>query len=288
MFNEKRTIEEILAITKLVPTENSIFVEGLDDKLFIEDYLKEVQKKRVAVYGIDEVDFDTLYASMPAERVKALQDNNKDRVVLLAEVIESALGQNLKNVLCIVDLDMDRVLGREITRCYLTYTDYASMELYLMNEPSVSRILTRPLRITKPVDVSRFLESLASVCRQIFHIRCLLHVHAKEITENDKDLSFDKKNFVCSLNLDSYWQKNILQKGLDATDSKTLFDTRMSRDVEKKTEIRGHDFVHCFFYFAKKYKDFGMNEKAFSDVIWGYVDYPTLVGEPLFKRISSL
>ena len=157
-----------------------------------------------------------------------------------------------------------------------------------MNEDTILRILTRPLRITKNVDIPRFLDSLLTVGRKLFHIRCLLHARGKRVVDNNRDLSFNKELFVLNLNFNDFWRKNIVQNGFEAQGTEALFNERMAKDVNVKMEVRGHDFVKCLFYSVKHYKSIGMDEESFSNILWNYVDFDSLSQEPLFKRIMNL
>ena len=50
---EKRTIDEVVSICKLEPSTKNIYVEGLSDKLVIDNFLRKQKINDISVFDID-------------------------------------------------------------------------------------------------------------------------------------------------------------------------------------------------------------------------------------------
>ena len=116
-------------------------------------------------------------------------------------------------IICLVDRDWDFVVDNVRKGIYLAYTDYNSMELYLFNFETVDRFLKQGHRISK-AKTKDLLDSLSEVCRQSFLVRCVTNAEFEAMVGNDKDFSFDKTTYKCSLDFDSYWKKICRNAGL--------------------------------------------------------------------------
>ena len=126
MSEQKRNYDEIKAIATLEPGLKNIYVEGMSDYFLINDYLNHLGKKDVKVFPIDDIDFEELYKRAEPEKVDELKKSNKERVVFLAQTLEQDLNGVQIPILCIVDIDWDKVLNRVRTGKYLSYTDIPS------------------------------------------------------------------------------------------------------------------------------------------------------------------
>ena len=254
MFDEKRKFEEVIALAELEPELRNIYVEGVTDKIFINDYLENQQVENIKTYFIDQIDFSFIYTQMDPTQVQQLEENNKERVIYLANELEKIFGNTLSHTICIIDADMDYALNNVRTGSYIMYTDYNSMELYLWSFNTISRFLVIGHHVTKSVNISSFLNSLQAVCRQVFFIRCILFQHGGSIIENDKEFSFDKQTFTCKLDINKYWEKVIQKNGLSLESQKLrkkFDDSYNNSTLDPKKEMRGHDFVHYLYLCIK-------------------------------------
>lgn len=286
----KRKYSEIVSIAKLEPGLKNIYVEGLSDLYFLKNFLTHHKVSDVLVYEIDCVDFSELYEVMDKDSVKLYSGCNKERVILLAESLENDVSNEHLSSLCVVDTDWDIVIGNVRTGLYLSYTDYNSMDMYLFSREVLECYLRQGHRIAT-IESANLLDSLATVCRQLFHIHCLLHENQKKIVDNTKDLSFDKSKQVCSLDFSEYWRKTLAKNGLTAQSANLLsqYNNRMANLCDVRKEIRGHDYVNCLYFCTKKLNSkMGMNVEEFANMFWKFADYDILAQEPLFQRILNL
>lgn len=279
----QRTLSEVLTIAVVDSGAKSVFVEGWDDKLFVDDYLEEIRRYDIGVYHIDQVQFP-----LDAPQSK------KDRVILLARELQALDIPHPIQWLCIVDVDMDQVLNIIIEDLiYLVYTDYNSMELYLLTENNVRKLLRNVCRITKKIDINAFLASITSVCRSLFMMHCVFHTVNQGLIDYDKNLSLNKEGFILRFSFNDYWNKAIIAKNLHASEPvlRSKYDSLMLAPLtDSRKVIRGHDLVHCLYYCVKKTKgtSFRMSEDDFAHSFWVCVDYRDLHNEMLFRRIRAL
>lgn len=285
-----RKFSEVIAIAKLEPKLKCVYVEGIDDVYLINNFCEKHHADSIGVYGIESVDYSEVYGGLDVEQVNILKKNNKERVVYLAQILETEITDGIRPIICVVDLDWDNVLENTRKCQYLVYTDYNSMELYLFNKKVIEKFLQQGLRIST-VDSDSLMKSIAEVTRQVFHIHCLMHEECKSILQNDKDFKYNKETSSCSLDFDKYWQKTISKccaKGQES-ELKKKYNTRILQKFDSRMEMRGHDFVHYFYLCVKKMKShLCMDENEFAHVFWQYIDLDDLAQEKLFKRIIAL
>ena len=290
MSDITRKYSEIVSIAKFEPGLKNVYVEGLSDRYFINTFLNYHKIRGVVVYDIDTVDFSELYKNMEEEEAARYRASNKERVVLLAKSLERDLNNAPLSTLCIVDVDWDNVLNEVRTGLYLAYTDYNSMDMYLFAREVIECYLKQGLRISS-VNVANLMDSLMVLCRQLFHVHCLMHENKKQIVDNTKDVSFDKTEQVCHLDFSEYWRKTLAKTGLTARSEEllALFNSRIIHQCDNRMEMRGHDFV-CFLYFcAKKMKsNMKMDEDEFANMFWQFANNEALAHEPLFQRVMNL
>lgn len=287
-----RTYLEIEARYKLEPTLKDIYVEGVSDKYLIEDVLDYNGIIGISVYNIGLVDFSKQYEQMSYEDALNLKTNCKNRVVFLSMLLENAFKDSIKHVKCVVDVDLDLALGLKKTNHYLIYTDFNSIDMYLFHEYTLTRYIQRGLRITKDIDMERFMRSIMEVCRFIYCIRIIhqKYYNTKDVLLDTKDFVFDKQTCTCSINQDSYWVKIINHwKNADREIRKQELDSLLSAAcIEPRMEMKGHDFVHFFYLCIRKCKNLHMSEDELSNHLWEYADFKYLSSLPLFQSLINL
>ena len=165
---EKRTVEEIISICKLEPSTKNIYVEGISDKLVIDNFLKKQKINDISVFDIDCIDFREVFAKMSPSDLNILKDSNKEKVAFLALKVEKEAGNC--HFLGIIDRDLDFVNNHIKSGKYLSYTDYNSMEMYLFSYDNIDALLRNSFRITSNVNVDNFMKSIGHVCRILFYI----------------------------------------------------------------------------------------------------------------------
>ena len=291
MTELKRKYSEIKAIAALYPELKSIYVEGVSDFYLINDFLAYHKIEDIKVYIIDDIDIDELYTGIDPNVVYNLRHSNKERVIFLAQSLEKDLHRVNLPILCIVDTDWDRVLNCVRTSKYLSYTDYNSMDMYLCSKETVSKYLHQGHRINTRIE-DQLLTSLLNICRQVFHVHCLLHERKMELLSNDKAFAFDRPSQSCSLDFDKYWLATLTKNNLTAfsEELKATYDSRFSQSPgDIKNEVRGHDFVHYLYLCVRKMKPkISMAEEEFANMFWKYADIEALKQEGLFEKIMAL
>lgn len=286
---EKRTVDEVISICKLEPSTKNIYVEGISDKLVIDNFLKKQKKSDISVYNIDCIDYSEVFAGMSPENIKVLKESNKEKVAYLALKVENEV-ENC-HLLGIIDRDLDFVNNHVKSGKYLSYTDYNSMEMYLFSYDNIDALLKNSFRITSDVNVDKFMKSIGHVCRVLFYIRAYLESSNGTIVDFKKNLSYDRKDNTCLLDIENYICK-IAQankivcsfEGLCKEIKEKL--TKSADDI--RLEIKGHDFIKVLYFSICKHKKVKMDECELANTFWVYLDDRVLVNEPLFQRICNL
>lgn len=188
MLDVARKYSEILAMAEFEPELKSIYVEGDSDYYFISNFFEYINKTDIVVYTIDDVDFSEIYAGKDDDFIKKYKTNNKERVILLAQTLEKDVNNPTLPILCIVDVDWDIVLGNVRSGCFLSYTDYNSMDMYLFDYEVVEKFLLQGNRIKK-IDVSTLLDTLAEAGRVLFHVHCLVNDFNESRIKNLREFS---------------------------------------------------------------------------------------------------
>lgn len=290
MHEITRTYSEIVSMAKLEPGLKNVYVEGLSDKYFLNNFLKHHNVQGIVIYEIDSVDFSELYKGMSEEDVTRFVNSNKERVILLAKSLEQELNNMQLPTICVVDIDFDIVLNNFRTGRYLSYTDYNSMDMYLYAKDVIESYLKEGHRISK-LKVDNLMSSLANICRIMFHVHCIMHENKKKIVENTKDLSFDKTMQSCTLDFEKYWRKSLSKSGLTSHSEELsdIFKRRKANQCDERMEIRGHDFVSILYYCAKQIKSkIKMDDEEFANMFWKYANFDSLAQEPLFQKLMNL
>lgn len=286
---EKRTVDEVISICKLEPSTKNIYVEGISDKLVIDNFLKKQKKSDISVYNIDCIDYSEVFTGMPPENIKVMKESNKEKVAYLALKVEKEV-ENC-HLLGIIDRDLDFVNNHVKSGKYLSYTDYNSMEMYLFSYDNIDALLKNSFRITTNVNVDNFMKSIGDVCRVLFYIRAYLESSNGSIVDFKKNLSYDKQDNTCSLDIEKYINKidqanrmvcsfDGLYKEIQEKLAKSVDDIRL--------EIKGHDFIKVLYFSICKHKKVSMDESELANTFWVYLDDRVLVDEPLFQRICNL
>ena len=291
MTEQKRNYKEIKAIATLEPGLKNIYVEGMSDYFLINDFLSYNGIKDVKVYSIDDIDFEELYQKYEPNIVEVLKNSNKERVICLAQSLENDMKGSHLPILCIVDMDWDRVLNNVRAGKYLCYTDYNSMDMYLCSREVVSNYFAQGQRI-RTIISDNLICSLLELCRKVFHVHCLMHERSLPIINNDKAFSFNKSTQVSAIDFDKYWNAVLMKNGLMrfSDELRAVYDNRVAQNCgDIRTEVQGHDFVYYLYLCAKKMKSkMSMDDEEFANMFWKYADLNSLKQENLFARIMAL
>ena len=286
---EKRTVDEIISICKLEPSTKNIYVEGLSDKLVIDNFLKKQKINDISVFVIECIDFSEVFAKMSLSELNILKDSNKEKVAFLTLKVEKE-SRNC-HFLGIIDRDLDFVNNHIKSGKYLSYTDYNSMEMYLFSRDYIANLLKNTFRITSDVNFDKFINSIGYVCRTLFYIRAYLESFNGSMVDIKKDFSYDKRCNICQFDIENYITK-IIQVNKNVNSSGNLYKEIIEKvntpidDV--RLEIKGHDYIKVLYLSICKHKKVNMDETELANTYWVYLDDRELVNEPLFQRICNL
>ena len=223
------------------------------------------------------------------QKILSLKESNKEKVAYLALKVENEV-ENC-HLLGIIDRDLDFVNNHVKSGKYLSYTDYNSMEMYLFSYDNIDALLKNSFRITSDVNVDNFMQSIGDVCRILFYIRAFLESSNGSMVDFKKNLSYDRKDNTCLLDIEKY-----ISKIAQANKMVCSFEGLCKEIKEKLTksaddirlEIKGHDFIKVLYFSICKHKKVKMDESELANTFWVYLDDRVLVNEPLFQRICNL
>ena len=255
----------------------------------IDNFLNKQKINDISVFDIDCIDFSEVFAQIPHSELNILKDSNKEKVAFLALKVENEAESC--HFLGIIDGDLDFVNDHIKSGKYLSYTDYNSMEMYLFSYDNIDALLRNSFRITSNVNVDNFMKSIGHVCRILFYIRAYLESSNGSVVDFKRNLSYDRKDNACSLDIKNYISKiaqaNKMVCGLDGLHKE--IEEKLAKSVgDIRLEIKGHDFIKVLYFSICKHKKVNMNESELANTFWVYLDDRVLVNEPLFQRICNL
>lgn len=236
----KRQLAELFALYRLEPTLRDVYVEGPEDKTFLEIVLRQCGvDDSVNVYWVDTID---------------LPDSNavggcRGRVIALSQAVAQNFGEDTRVFTGWVDADFDRFLDRGIQSRLLLRTDFTCTEAYFWKATPVERLLQWCSQCTEG-DATRLREWIEHHTKELFLIRA-----AREHAEWNfswisprKSIQIDKAKE--KFNLDEFVDKLLLAAGL--LDRKKDFESFIAALRSKVGEFRhsmhGHDAIELLMY----------------------------------------
>jgi hypothetical protein len=143
MSVEKRRVDELAQILALEPSVKEIIVEGPGDvgilSWFLGHYSDGFKVTPIEYFETDDLDFDQFKTKKPTIFI---QNNNRGRVLLLTDALETLVDQGVinKSIWGLIDKDLDPWISGEIpSNRFLLVTDVSSMEMYAMTEPIIDK-----------------------------------------------------------------------------------------------------------------------------------------------------
>lgn len=283
--DERRTIEEVLALYDLEPSLKDIYVEGWRDKCFFEWFLKACDIVDVSVYDIETIDIrNNILAQY------GLQANSqRSRVIALSKKLDSGLCGRT-GIMCIVDRDYDDYVSSSSGGSYLKITDYNSLELYALD----NRIITKFFKIVIGCDfVKDTVDTILKICENLYLFRLanirlgwnMSWINATRVMKiKQAKIVFDDETFI-----ERYLQNN------RKWSKKTEYITEVQKlksivSNEVRNKIRGHDFTEIFFTFIRRTRQkrkFG-NLETFEGSLLACIEKEYLMEHNLFKSITTL
>lgn len=286
----RQSIDEIVAKYEFHPTLFDIYVEGAFDRDFIFEFLDSAGTRGdVSVYAIDDIE-------VPPEQVSTLglgHGSNRNRVLTLAKLLEARLPAMNRNVICLVDADLDRLFGQLRSWAYLAHTDYTCMEMYSLNDSSLKRFL----HFTCNLGESTAAEFLV-IASAILPIQFCLRGAIEELGLNVSIPAFssgltkkkDLSTFSGGRYIDYFLRTNSFV-GRTKEINTLLADLRSRLTDDIRHHAHGHDFVELLFEFSwlsggvKLHSKEDDVRKFGSRIVASGVDFAALAIEPLFAAL---
>ena len=288
MINERRTLHELVTRYQLEPELCDIYVEGKTDKILLEWFLEQRGVKNFAVYEIDTVE-------IPTQKLfeLGLNDSNRSRVIALALEIQKQFTE-LPHFTCIADKDFDWLFENDYICQHLLFTDYTSLEIYLLNEFILDKFLRLSLRLTE-VEAKKIISTLSQILEEIFLIRATneaLQLNMRWLEDfggccqvKKNQVIFDSETFI-----QKYLNKNskMSEKLLFVNKLKEL---RTKKLQDMRYQIHGHDFIELLCWFIRPYlrKEIrtSYNSEILAGSLLGCVDADYLAQETLFQKLLT-
>ncbi|HMQ99675.1 MAG TPA: hypothetical protein PKE39_11685 [Ignavibacteria bacterium] len=280
----RNNIEEIISKFDLEPDSRAIFVEGITDQNFFEQFIEENNLKNVAVNLIEWFDFSNHFDDNPE-----LIRNNKEKVVFLSNCFKNKLSVFNENIMFIVDKDFDKLIFRTYDNDYIFTTDYNSIELYLFNKKFLEKYFKVVLH-GFPISSLDTLKKLSTILQELFIIQFVVKSYNADIEmirlnnsceiKKNGEIKFDFEDYLTRLlnkNKMLKLKKNIIDV---ISESKILFEE------EIRNQICGHMFFDLLYLYINKIKNnIDLKLASFQRTIFLTVDYKDLCKEPLFAKL---
>jgi hypothetical protein len=289
---DRRKLFQLIQLYNLEPTIAEIYVEGVTDRAVIEQFLEKNGIEDVQVKEIESIDFSELYTQN-----EKLRNNNKAKVIELGEQIkERVKGHRL--ITCIVDSDMDELLGISYSNPYLLTTDYTCLEMYTFNEACIDKFY-RVVLHSFPITPAKSLTEMGGALEELYLIR--YSINKLGTVEGEFDLlSFDAFKAVCpvskrdgKITFDAVEYLNRLLNSRGKNSKKGMYtdvirDARLKLKPDKRFQIHGHDFISLFHHYIETIKNQKrISEDALVGCLFLSLEYNNLRSYPLFATLSS-
>ena len=287
----RQSIDEIVAKYELHPDLSDIYVEGSFDRDFIFEYLDSVGTRGdISVYAIDDIE-------VSPEQVLATglgQGSNRNRVLTLAKILDARIAPAARNIICLVDADLDRLFGRLRSWVYLTHTDYTCMEMYSLNDASLRKFLRFTCNLGEGT-ASEFLAIASTILPVQFSLRAAIEALNLNVSippfSNGLLVKRDLAKFSGDRYIDGFLRTNSLSGR--AEEIKTiLIDVNSKLDTDIRHKAHGHDFVELLFEFSWLRGGIKLHSKDADVLKFGAriltsgVDFVALAKEPLFASLA--
>ena len=166
----RRTPNEILAAHRMDPTRRELYVEGREDRLFL-DYLVGSDKSadaRIIEIGLVELPSGVI-------------GGEKGRIVHFAREVERAPAQ----IKIFADADTDRILGKSVPANVLL-TDSRDLEGYILRKECVEKVIRLGF-LNERLDVDEVVRQVASLGRQLGIMRLMSDLDERALPFQDTE-----------------------------------------------------------------------------------------------------
>ncbi|MDQ6524052.1 hypothetical protein RB608_10595 [Nocardioides sp. LHD-245] len=149
-----------------------VYVEGPTDVGFIRWFLDERAVGPVGVFSVS----DRVLVGRELLEQLSLTSGEKQRVQALAIMAHRTLAPGQRAVTCIVDADLDHLIGPLIIeRSCLITTEVPSLESYVLAEQPMRRLLNRGLHIGESASAESVIDAIVPTLRAAVAARAALH-----------------------------------------------------------------------------------------------------------------
>jgi len=286
MMDNRKNIDELIALYSLEPTLKDIYVEGSSDKELIDWVLSANNVQGVGIYLIDIVNVDESILN----RYGLDTGSNRSRIIALSAELAAFLPQTCK-VVCVADRDYEDYLSSGINNNFLEFTDYNSVELYLYN-PSMLRKFIHLVLGGFSISADDIMMKVTPILEDLYIIRLANHalkwqmkwIDFTKYVRFSRDIYFDRDAFLKAYLLKNRkWSKRI-------EFNMKVEDLRLGIKEDPRFRIRGHDLIEFLHYAVKKLRKnrkFG-NVWTFQGAFIGCLELDKLSKKGLFQRLLYL
>jgi len=220
-------------------------------------------------------------------------DNHRDRVVGLAHAISTDACVTDDRMMCIIDADFDRHLGRCIKQRCLVYTDYTSMEMYFFCEDFIRKLATFMLR-KRDLDVDELLQKVAIAMQQVFILRLANEKLGwkMRISGIADFLSIGPLGPVLNVTrLTDHVLRSSGRLPQSADLDAAVRGLSAKLDPDPRNNIRGHDFTLALHLYLQRWLKLGVTlggVETLERVLYGYMEPCFVDSTGLFQRLATL
>lgn len=245
---ELRQVDEVLSLYELEPVKD-IYVEGPLDKSLLDWFLNKSGRSDVTVYTVDIIDISDDVLTKHG----LSSQSNRSKVIALSYEL-TALPKVAAKVMCIVDRDYEDIMPQTNLNPFLVFTDFNSIENYVLNRNSLSKFVSIALG-RLPTDTELLLSQMIMILRRIFYIRAaneklswsMRWINLRRYISVARDrLAFKEHAFVRALLLSNG------RGGQKDTFDNTIASIEKESPSEDRLVIRGHDFMELLHLVANK------------------------------------
>ncbi len=281
----KRILSEVIVLYILEESLRDIYVEGITDKNFYQNYLdsKKIDGNFVPITSIN-------FLSINEEFKNKLDVNsNKDMVIALSRAFNKQ--PKRLNVRCIVDRDFDDYTYVE-ENDYLWRTDFTCLESYLFCIDIKNKFIKMGL-VNFPIESKKVLNEIGRVIKFLFSIRLWKEINnsSVDLVEIDKNLKVNKNNGETNFDEEDYIDKFILKNNLKKEEEKFKKEIKALQgqlNIDVRFAMNKKDFLKVFYLYVNKIKNIpNYTEEAFSKALYLTPECSHLEVYPLFEKIED-
>ena len=283
-----KNLNELIVQYSLEPDLKDIYVEGVNDENLIKWLLFARNIKDISVYSIDVVEVNDGIL----KRHGLNKGSNRSKVLALSAELAQSLSVKC-NIICIADRDQEDYLPSGLGNCYLEFTDYNSIELYLLKSSMIRKFISLVLG-GFPISEDRLLAQAIPILEDLY----ILRLAGQVLNWNMKWIPFTKKKYVkiteeLSFDRECFQNAYLLKNG--KCHRKAVFEAKVEKlrlmlKDDLRLRLRGHDLMELLYYVVKKLKSsrkFG-DVHTFRGAFMGCLELSELSDERLFQRILAL